>query len=87
MRFFSHFKTTRGTDLISDAWRIAEESGAAEKRCTTVEFRAMTENGMTKGYPHSSWWQWRSELPQFEIQAAVGQLQRLIEREAQLVAR
>ena len=46
--FFSHFNTTSGIDLISDAWRTAEASGAAETRCTTVEFRAMTENEMSK---------------------------------------
>ena len=41
--FFSHFNTSSDIDLISDAWRTAEASGAAETRCTTVEFRAMTE--------------------------------------------
>ena len=51
-----------------------------------MEFKALKENEMPKGHPHSSWWHWRSELPQFEMQAVVGQLQRLTEREAQLVA-
>ena len=45
---FSHFNTTSDIDLISDAWRIAEELGTVETRCTTVEFRAMTENEKTK---------------------------------------